>query len=102
MKRLIVAVMLAGLGFGAAQAGNSRVKVIYEGETHVFTRLDLETLSVCSFKRQLADKFDLKMLKFDLNRGSAKLNEDKTMKGAYVNNSTTLTIIKKSGSNQCT
>lgn len=101
MKRLIIAVMLAGLGFGAAQAANNYVKVEYGGEKHTYRKLDFETMSVCAFKRQLADQFDLKIRSFDLKRGGRVLNEDKTLKAVHIANGNTLSIVEKNHSFQC-
>lgn len=68
MKRLILAVMVAGLGFGAAFAANGLLYVEYNGEREILRRLDLDALSVCGLKRQIASKYDLEIREFDLKK----------------------------------
>lgn len=102
MKRLIGAGLIALFASTAVAAKNNNVYVEYNGEKERFMKLDFDTLSVCSFKQQVADQFGLNMRKFDLLRGSSVLNESRTMDGAFVINSTTLTVREKSNSTQCT
>lgn len=101
MKRLILAVMLAGLGFGPVLAGNDFLFVKYNGERHRIAKLDFNVDSVCGVKKQVADMFDLPMKKFDLRR-TIKLPEDKTLAGARIGRGQELTVDETNHSFQCT
>lgn len=103
MKRLILAVVLAGVGFGPAFAANDYVYIMHNGEKERVKGLDMDKLSTCELKRIVADNFDLSIRKFDLKKlGGTKLKEDKKLVEQYLRHASTIAVVETSSSFQCT
>ncbi len=101
MKRLILAVMLAGLGLGQASASDY-VFVKHGSERHQIRNVDMETMSVCSLMQRVASRLGLEMRKFHLTQGGGPLNEGKTLSSVHLSRGSVLQIKEVRSSNQCT
>jgi len=102
MKKIFLAAALAAAFIAPAAMAGDKVKVEYNGNSERMDVVDLKTTSVCSLKQRVATEFGLKMKKFDLHKKhSPKLNGDKTLHGAGVNNQNTLTVKEVNHSFQC-
>lgn len=102
MNKMVLVAALATAVIAPAAIAGDKVKVEFNGNSERMDVGDLKTTSVCALKQRVAAKFDLKMKKFDLHKKhSTKLNGDKTLHGAGVNNQNTLTIKEVNHSYQC-
>ncbi len=104
MKHIFKAFLVGGLlvSSTAVFASTVTVTVLYDGAEMKFRRIDNETTPVCTFKRMVAEKAGLKMKKFDLYKGSTKLQDRKMLKGHNIYSGTKLNIRTVSNSRQCT
>lgn len=102
MKKLIIGAAL--IAVVASSAANAATRVlVFKGDAKLKISVDdLKTESVCSFKKKVADKFDLKMKKFELRKSGIRLNEDKTLSGAGIHSGTKIEVKDVSHSFQCT
>ncbi len=101
MTRLIIAVMLAGLGFGPALA-RDYIWINYEDTRESIRIKDLRSLSVCDFKREMASRFGLDMRWFDVKRGSVTLKDSGSLKDAGINSNSDIIVAPRSSvTSQC-
>ena len=101
MKKLLITAAVAAAFVAPAASARDKVTVEYNGQSEKMYMESIKEMSVCAFKRQVSEKFDIKMKKFDLKKSGTKLNEDKTLYGAYVRNNGKVQVVEKSHSNQC-
>lgn len=102
MKKMGIAILAGLLMSVSASAKNDYIFVEYKDVRERIRVLDLDKVSVCSIKAQVADMFDLDERKFDLRRNHGpRLDDKKTLSGAYVNNANTLMVTEVNRSNQC-
>lgn len=107
MKRLILAVMVAGVGLvpllaPAAVGLPIDIYVVHRGEKHKLRDIDADSMSICSLKQRLAKRFGLEMRNFDLMNYAGPLDDTRTVAGAYIMGESVLQINDGVYSSQCT
>lgn len=103
MKKLILAVLLATMGFGPAFASSVYVYLGARGsDKERIGGIDLNALSLCAFKAQMAARYDLDARKFDVKLSSRVLSDEGSMWEAGVRqNANVLLVPRTSNSQQC-
>lgn len=104
MSAVVLAVVVAIFGFGPVQARDAVWVYVggYGGDKQRVDGIDLDSLSVCEFKAQMASRFGLDSRKFDVKRSSQVLDDGGSMQDAGVRQNANVHLVSRNtNSQQC-
>ncbi|MEX0300488.1 MAG: ubiquitin-like domain-containing protein [Kordiimonas sp.] len=101
MKKLLLSTAFAIVVLAPSSFAVDRVTITM-GDMKQNMRIDdLKEMSVCTFKKQVANTLGLELRKFDLREAGMKLKDDKTMYGSGVRPHNKIEVKPVTSSFQC-
>ncbi|UTW59974.1 hypothetical protein KFE96_06620 [Kordiimonas sp. SCSIO 12603] len=103
MKKFLNAFLVGGLLISstAAFAGKVTLTVEFDRAKIKFRQIDTEVTPVCTFKRMVAERLNIKMKEFNLRRSGSLLRADNMLSDHRIHSGSIIKVEKVSYSSQC-